>query len=110
MGDVQVSLLSGLFSTGLPDVWSEDTSAASENNVSASVVSLKLHTSRQVYQASHFLANKVDVIGDLLGNLVKHTLAHLNHIDNIDVTKTLDCHLTRVMLLTTGVGIEGRLI
>lgn len=105
-----MSLLSGLFSTGLPDVWSEDTSAACENNVSASVVSLKLHASRQVYQAGHFFTNKVDAIRDLLGNLVKHTLAHFNNIDNVDVTKTLDRNLARVVLLTTGIGIEGRLI
>jgi hypothetical protein len=41
---------------------------------------------------------------------VQHTFTDLDHINNLNITKTFDGHLTSVVLLPTRCRVEGRLV
>lgn len=65
VGNVEMSLVSGLLSTCLPDMGAEDVSASSENKVSTCVVSLQLTSALAVNKAGNLAFYDVKISRNL---------------------------------------------
>lgn len=103
MGDVQVSLLSGLLSTVLPNMRSQNFSTSSENNVGSSVVGSELASSVAVDLHSHFSAFElVNLTWDFFVEDVEHYLAYFLSILEFELNvKTLDSYESFIVLLAS---------
>ncbi len=75
VSDVQVSLLFSFLGTSLPDVRSKHLAAGGEDDMSASVMCLKLVATHSIYGTLHVFAN--DILSDLLINFVEDALTDL---------------------------------
>ena len=96
-----MSLLSGLLCTSLPHVGSEHFAATCENNMGASVMSQELNTTIEVDLSLDGLADQVKFVRHFSINFVKHTLANLDCVDNLNFAKTFDSQFASIVLLTT---------
>lgn len=105
--NVQVSLLSGLLGTSLPDVGSQHLAATSEHNVGASVVSQELDTTFQVNFTLNSLSNQINIVRHFSIDLVQHTLANLDCVNDIDFAEAFNCQHASVVLLATRSGVES---
>jgi len=99
--NIQMSLLSSLLCTCLPNVRSKHLAATSKNNMSASMVSQELNTTLKVNLTLNSLAYQVELIGNFSVNLMEDTFANLDRIDNFHGSKTFNRQHTSIVLLTT---------
>ena len=111
VSDVQMCLLLCLFGARLPNMGTKNLATGGEDDVSASMVRLQLETALGVDGAVDSLADDVGAVGDLWFHLVKHALAHFEHVGDLeDDIDAFDCHRARVVLLTAGGRVEAALV
>jgi hypothetical protein len=110
MSYIKMSLLHCFFGTGLPNVGTEYFATGSKNNVSARVMSHKLHAAFFVHLTCYFANCNLNIIGDVTVKLVKHTFSDFGHIDNLEITKTFDLYDTCVVHLASRCWVERALV
>jgi len=108
VGNVQMSLLSGLLGSSLPDVGSEHFTAGSKYEMSSSVMGLELSSALHVDFSLHGLSDNT-FFGNLFIQAVKDALAYLNHIHDF-VLFALNSETSSIIQLATGGGVESTLV
>lgn len=76
----------------------------------AGVVGLQLESAVVVNDTRDRGAYDLDIVRDISADLVKHTLAYFNHVDNVELAHAFNSHLAGIVLLPAGSGVEGALV
>lgn len=98
MGDIEMGILSCLFSSILPDVWTKDFSTSSKDHMSASVEGSKSHSSLFVDSSDSCLAD--DVSCDVFVKEMQDSFADLLSVDDF-VLYSFDCQCSNIILLSS---------
>lgn len=110
--DIKMGLLGRLLGTMLPDVWAQDLSASSKYDVGARVMGLELFAATLINGDAHLLAlEHLKVAFEWPVKVVKDSLTNLLGInDLVSASATLELDSTGIVLLSSGRGVDGRLV